>query len=289
MKQLFFGLLTILFFSCKESTQQEMVNEQKGIDQISYEATDSVSDIKQQPKTKQDNDKIVQTSKIEWDKKIVKTAYLNAEIKDYKNFSAKLYEKAKQFGGYVSNESQHSSEYKIENTVTIKVPVDQFDAAVNTLLSDAIKVDEKRITSEDVTTEYVDGKSRLEAKKQVRQRYLELLTGAKNMSDILEVQSHINSIQEDIETVNGRLNYLSNVSALSSIQLTYYQVLNPAAIKEDSENFFGKLKSAFAGGWFWIGELFIGLISIWPLLLMGIVGYYIFKKRFTTKAINKSA
>ena len=55
------------------------------------------------------------------------------------------------------------------------------------LLKDAHKINEKQITSEDVSAEYVDSRSRLEAKKQVRFRYLELLKGAKNMSDITEV------------------------------------------------------------------------------------------------------
>jgi hypothetical protein len=226
--------------------------------------------------------------KPDWDKKIVKTANVNLEVKDYKQYSRSLYEKAKQFGGYVSGENQSVSEYRIENAVTIRVPVEQFDNAVNALVEDGIKVNEKTITSEDVTTQFVDGRSRIEAKKQVRQRYLELLQNAKNMSEILEVQNHINSVQEEIETNNGRLNYLGNVSAMSSIQITYYQILNPAAVSDKDESFGKRVIAAFTNGFKWLGELFVTLLSIWPLLLLLSVCFYFFKRRFVSKAINKS-
>jgi hypothetical protein len=136
---------------------------------------------------------------IDWDKKIVKTANLNAEVKDYKNFSQQLNEKVKKYGGYISREEQSQSDYQIQNSVVIKVPVDQFENAVNDLTKDISKLNEKNISSEDVTTQLVDGKSRLEAKKQVRLRYLDLLKQAKNMEEILTVQKEINDIQEEIK------------------------------------------------------------------------------------------
>lgn len=108
---------------------------------------------------------------IDWDKKIVKTASLNVEVKDYKNFSQQLSEKVKKYGGYISQEEQTQNDYQIQNSVVIKVPVDQFENAVNDLTKEVSKLNEKNISSEDVTTQLVDGKSRLEAKKQVRLRY----------------------------------------------------------------------------------------------------------------------
>lgn len=211
-----------------------------------------------------------------WDKKIVKTATLNAEVKDYKIFSAGLYEKVKRSGGYVSTERQNQTGFKIENSVTIRVPVDRFEAAMNELLSGAAAVNEKTITSEDLTGEFVDGRSRLEAKKQVRLRYLELLKGAKNMAEILEVQQEINGIQEEIETVNGRLNFINHSSAMSTIHLTFYQILDTglASKQKDNDGFLARLTNAFADGWQWLSSLFIGIISLWPLALLSIPVFY---------------
>lgn len=218
---------------------------------------------------------------IDWDKKIVKIANLNAEVKDYKTFSQQLSEKVKKYGGYISQEEQSQSDYQIQNSVVIKVPVDQFENALTDLTKDVAKLNEKHINSEDVTSQLVDGKSRLEAKKQVRIRYLDLLKQAKNMEEILTVQKEINDIQEDIELVNGRINTLSYESSMSTINLTFFQVVNADA-KADNEKqpgFFDKTKTAFSNGWYWIGEVFIGIISIWPLLLVIILGIWLFKRK----------
>jgi hypothetical protein len=223
---------------------------------------------------------------IDWDKKIVKSAHLSAEVKDYRVFSQQLNEKVKKYGGYVSQEQQSQSDYQIENTVVIKVPVDQFENAVNDITKEVSKLNGKQISSEDVTTQLVDGRSRLEAKKQVRLRYLDLLKQAKNMEEILTVQKEINDIQEDIELVNGRINTLSQQSAMSTINFTFFQILDAKA-KIDMEKetgFLNKVKLAFSNGWYWIGELFVGLISVWPLLTAIVLGIWFYKKRHVPAA-----
>ena len=64
-----------------------------------------------------------------------------------------------------------------------------------------------KISTEDVTGEVVDTRARMEAKKQMRDRYLALLKQARNMKEILEVQTEINTIQEDIESASGRVGF----------------------------------------------------------------------------------
>ena len=231
------------------------------------------------------------TANPDWDKKVVKTASLEFQVKDYKIFNTSFREKIKQSGGYVSQEEQKQSDYRIENNVVIKVPVDQFDNLISQLLPGADKIIEKRITSQDVTMEFVDTKSRLEAKKQVRQRYLDLLKQAKNMEEILNVQNEINEIQEQIESANGRINYLSHSSALSTIDLQFYQILNASAKDTDKPSFGTKLSEAFKTGWSWVGDLFIGIVSIWPLFLMIFAAFIIYKRWRTpkTKQVEQQA
>ena len=107
---------------------------------------------------------------------------------------------------------------------------------------------------------------RLESKKQVRLRYLDLLKQAKNMEEILNVQSEVNGIQEEIEAASGRIEYLSHSSSFSTINLTYYQVLNATAVDNDKPSFSTRVSNAFRFGWNWVGELSVAIISIWPLL-----------------------
>jgi len=233
----------------------------------------------QVPDKKQQSQPISPKPNPDWDKKIIKTASLNVEVDDYNKFYSLMREKVRSVGGYIAQEEQNQSDYKIENTLSIKVPVDQFDNALGQLtVSNIKKINEKKITSQDVTTEFIDTRSRMESKKQVRQRYLDLLKQAKNMEEILNVQSEINSIQEDIESAAGRIEYLGHSSAYSTIDLTYYQVLNSSAKDNDKPSFATKMTNAFKNGWSWIGDPFIGLLSIWPLLLVVFAAIILYKR-----------
>ena len=303
MKIFITAIAAVILFACNqnkksEASVQELAKEvdamslkDEGIqdNQFAGFLTDSTGQIQNDTK-KQKQEKPqepVQTQpKIDWDKKIIKTATLNLEIKNYNDFYKSIREKVAQLGGYVAQEQQTETDYKIENTLSIKIPVDQFDIALSQVTTNVEKINTKLVTSEDVTGEVVDTKSRIEAKRQIRLRYLDLLKQAKNMGEILNVQSEINDVQEQIESASGRVSYLTHSSAYSTINLTFYQVLNATAkIDDSSPSFATRISKAFGIGWSWIGELFVGLISIWPLLLLitGIIFYFKRNKIVKTK------
>jgi hypothetical protein len=215
----------------------------------------------------------------DWDKIIIKTASLNLEVKEYQSFYTALREKVRTLGGYVAQEEQQQDEYKVENTLIIKVPVNQFDNALSQFALGVLQVNEKKVTSEDVTAQYIDTRSRIEAKRQVRNRYMDLLKQARNMEEILSVQSEINSIHEEIESATGRAEYLFHSAAYSTINLTFYQVLDASAKTGEIGNTFGtKLLNAFKAGGRWFGILFIELVSIWPLYIFLLAGMILYKR-----------
>jgi len=216
---------------------------------------------------------------IDWDKKIIKTADIKLELKDYGNYNKTIHSNLKIYGAYIAKEEQSQLDGLLQNTVTIKVPVDRFDDLVNSFNGDGITVIEKKINTEDVTADYIDGKARLEAKKQVREQYLQLLKQAKNMKDVLTVQQEINNIQEEIESVNGRINYLSHQAAYSTINLNYYQYLFGKNPLNNHPTFITKIYDAFKDGFSLIGNLSIFIVTIWPLIVAAIVVVLIIKKK----------
>lgn len=245
------------------------------------------NDKKQDPSPRQ-----AAAANIDWDKKIIKNAILSVEVKDYVRFNELVRTAVKQSGGYIAQEEQNESDYKIENSITIKVPVDQFDQTVAALTPGKEKVLVRKITSQDVTGEVVDTKSRLEAKRQVRLRYLDLLKQAKNMEEILQVQNEINDIQENIEAAAGRINYLTHSAAFSTIQLGYFQVLNPQARDVETPPGFGqKVLTALTAGLEWVGELVLLLLTLWPVWLVLFTAWWIYRKYRAAKqvAVNRSA
>ena len=225
----------------------------------------------------------------DWDSKIIKTATLKLEIKDFKKYNEYVHTAVKQYGAYVAQEDQNLSDEKSETTITIKVPVVQFESMMNKLPGDDSKMMEKKISSEDVTGEVVDTKSRLEAKKQMRLKYLEFLKQSKNMEEVLQVQNEINAIQEQIESAAGRVAFLSNQSAMSTINLTFYQPMQGYKPTDATPSFLTRMGNAFTTGAGWIAELFIGLVSIWPLLLIVFAIYFGWKKLRPAKVIAQKS
>ncbi|MEO7306921.1 MAG: DUF4349 domain-containing protein [Ferruginibacter sp.] len=219
----------------------------------------------------------------DWDSKIIKTATLRLEIKDFKKYNDYVHNTVKQYGAYVAQEDQNLSDEKSETTITIKVPVAQFDPMMNKLPADDSKVMEKKISTEDVTGEVVDTKSRLEAKKQMRLKYLEFLKQSKNMEEVLQVQNEINAIQEQIESAAGRVAFLSNQSAMSTINLSFYQPMEGYKPTDITPSFLTRVGNAFKTGAGWITELFVGLVSVWPLLLIVFAIYFGWKKLKSSK------
>lgn len=224
------------------------------------------------------NAKSTTAPNIEWDKKIIRTAVLNAEVKDFHSYYTGLREKIKTLGGYIAEENQSSSDYKIENTIVIKVPVDQFDNAITHIATGAIKINEKRVSSQDVTGEVVDTRSRIEAKRQVKDRYMELLRQAKNMEEIIQVEKEIQGVQEQIEQGSGRVSYLSHSSSYSTIQFTYFQVIKPGAVVDNDPSFGNRLLTALKNGWSVVSNIFLGLVTIWPILLISFICYLVYKR-----------
>jgi hypothetical protein len=280
------AILAMMLFACNNSSYEKSQDIQLPDQSITQNNSE---EPKQQPvadtattPTFALNHSSPNNNDVDWDKRRIKIANLRLQLDDYKKFNASVHNSVKQFGAYVAGEKQEESDYKIENSLTIKVPVAQFEDLVNSFSGDGIKIAEKNISSEDVTSQVVDTRARMQAKIAVRDKYIELLKQAKNMNEILQVQNEINNMQENIEAANSRVNYLQHASAYSTINLNYYQYINGSTGDEEKPDFFTKLTRAFSTGTSFIVNLVLFIISIWPLMLGGIV-FWIYLKRFRLK------
>ena len=220
---------------------------------------------------------------VDWDKKIIKTATVKLEVKDFKKYDAIIHATTRKFGGYIAQEEQNLTDERSETILSIKVPVQQFEIMMNELAVADVKIIERKIASQDVTGEVIDTKSRLEAKRQVRLKYLDFLKESKNMEDVLKVQAEINELQEEIEAAAGRIDYLSHQAAYSTINLSFYQPVNGFKPVDVSPSFFTRVSLAFKTGAQWIADIFVALISIWPLLLIIIGSIFIIKAKVSIK------
>lgn len=126
-------------------------------------------------------------------------------------------------GGYIISQrmSDDDQGYKYA-TMRLAVPVDQFERALRDLRRLGQVTDESS-SGEDVTEEYTDLNARLTNLQATRARLLEFLEQAQTIDEILEVNAELNSVEEEIAIIQGRINFLRDRAAFSTIDLT----LNP--------------------------------------------------------------
>ncbi|TRZ46340.1 DUF4349 domain-containing protein [Robertkochia solimangrovi] len=179
---------------------------------------------------------------------------------------------------YVSSDLEDNYAERIRNTLIIRVPAENFEALYNDATVGVGEFDNKEINVKDVTAEYLDIEVRMTTKKQLEKRYTELLSQAKNVTEILEIENELGKLRADIESTEGRLKYLKDRISFSTLTISFYES-NPVQTA-----FGGKFKSGFRNGWENLIWFFVALINIWPFILFafGIVfgiRYYRRKKR----------
>lgn len=221
-----------------------------------------------------------------WDKKIIRTASLTLEVKSVKDFNTSLRSKLEKHGAYTATEENIFTTDRSAMEMTIKVPVLQFEDLMNDLAGKDSKVIERSVKSEDVTAQMVDVKSRLQAKREIRLRYLDMLKQSKNMAEILQVQTEINNIQEEIEVANARIQFLGNQSAYSTINLNFYEPLPGFKPTNEFPSFLTNVLEALANGASILKTIILGLVTIWPLLLLILIGQLVWRNRNGRKIIK---
>jgi hypothetical protein len=104
-------------------------------------------------------------------------------------------------------------------TISIGVPVEQFETAMRRLRGVALRVLDENASGQDVTSEYVDLQSQLGNLEVTRDRIRTFLDDAKTVEESLRINQELTNIEAQIEQVKGRMNFLSNRSAYSTITI----------------------------------------------------------------------
>lgn len=222
------------------------------------------------------------------DRKIIWNANLEFQVKDVDEATKDISQLCTKYGAFISHMDLTSSNYEVMNRMTIRVD----DASFNKLISDikgtSTFMRRAEIRSNDVTEEFIDVESRLKTKKEVRERYIDILRNKSGeIKDVIAAEEAIRKITEEIEAKEGRLRYLQNQVSLSTINLEIYQKVDFTAEPETFEKgFFTKVKESLQIGWEIIIEILLLLIKIWPLVLIAI-GLLVWRRKWLKSKQSK--
>ena len=222
------------------------------------------------------------------DKKIIKEGDISFETGDVKATRQQIISSLKKQKGYIESdkETDDGSYGRKEYELHIKIPADHFDIFLNSVSATATKIDSKNISIRDITTQFIDTKTRLDNKKILEGRYLELLKRASKISEMLEIENKLADIRADIESSQGQLNYLNKQVAYSSLTIKFYT--ERTAQVETSVGFWYRLKESLGDGYALLQSLFFGILALWPYWFV-LFGFYLLVKRWRKRRLAAKA
>jgi hypothetical protein len=130
--------------------------------------------------------------------------------------------------GFVATSQTHSgtSGGAPSGTVTLEVPVASFSAVLEGTESLG-KVSQLTTNATDVTAQYVDLQSQITALEASRQQYLTIMTRASSIGDVLAVQAQLDSLQSQIQQLQGQLAVLGSETDYSKLTIGVSETAAP--------------------------------------------------------------
>lgn len=168
---------------------------------------------------------------------VIQNADLSIVVTDVESRMKEIQQMAEEMGGFVvsSNLYQTYANNSVlvpEATITIRVPSEDLDNALNSIKEGAVDVQSETRSGQDVTAEYVDLKSRLKNYEAAERELSELLQNAATTEDVVNIFNQLAYYREQIEITKGQIQYYEEAAALSaiSIRLVAEETIQPIEI-----------------------------------------------------------
>jgi uncharacterized protein with ACT and thioredoxin-like domain len=210
--------------------------------------------------------------------KVIKTGTMSLEVNSIEDALDNVKTKIREMNGeitYIHHYSGDSSNYA---NLTIKIPSENYEE----LLSELGKIGEETNSSTnttDVTEEYIDLQARLNMLEDKRDAYTNLLDKAETVEDILKVERELERVVYEIESIIGRMNYIDNQVAMSTLDL---RLREKAVTEFHGVNFFDKIAFAIKDGFNSMLNFSVNFLTVvvWliPFIPFILILYFIIKK-----------
>ena len=163
--------------------------------------------------------------------------------------------------------------------MTIRVPIDRFEEVMDHIASLAAEgtTPSRNESGQDVTEEYVDLQARLGSLEAARDRLLGIMEEAQTTEDLLMAEQQLTQREAEIESIQGRMQFLSQSAALSRIDISLepYVLSQPVDTRwRPAETFRRAIDNLVNSLRDFADFLIIFVVSVLPwLLLFGAVIY----------------
>lgn len=210
--------------------------------------------------------------------KIIKDGRMEIIVEDLEVAKSEVDSLVRLFKAYYADETYTNQDFSHRYNLKIRIPYVGFEAFIAKIESGDGEVAYKNITSRDVTEEFIDLETRLQNKSNYLSKYNELLKKAKSVKDILEIEEKTRLIQEEMESIQGRLKYLNNQVDYSTLDLQISKKLDFNQYSNTQGKFIDRMKISLTKGWFGLVSFTLLVIKLWPFWIIAIILLFIIRK-----------
>lgn len=177
--------------------------------------------------------------------------------KDVERVRRSVEQKAASWGGLIAEEESGADEggRTSSASLTVRVPAERFDAAMRGL-AELGKVGHQSRNTEDVTTKVIDTDVRVASQEASIRRIQTLLSRAERIGDVISIESELARRQADLESLKSQQKWLSDQTAMSTIQVEVTRTERPTA--DDGDGFLAGLTA----GWHALGASLVAVLTI---------------------------
>lgn len=238
------------------------------------------------------------------DKQFIKTADVNMEVKDVYETTISIEKSVQQLGGFVTKSNLQSNvvsentyntsnenavlvkKYQTENRMQLRVPTEKLGELLTMINDKKLFLNSRLINAEDITSS-------------IKYAQLESKRIEKNSKNISALKANKDKVELDNENMaEGNQQQLANMDVTDNLKYSMVDVyikepkIRVAEIAitntdsiDDKYNFdfLYSTKSAFVEGYYLIQKIVVGLITVWPIVLIGIAVVYFARKRKSAK------
>lgn len=141
-------------------------------------------------------------------------------------------------------------------SMVLRVPSADFAAAMTALARVAHAV-HQQISTEDVTTQVIDVRARLRAKRVSIHRIEQLLGRARSLGQVIAIETDLSDRQAELDSLRQQQAWLSDQTSLSTISLS----ITAAPAGHHARHAGSGLLAGLGTGWHALGAVVVGLLT----------------------------
>ena len=205
-------------------------------------------------------------------KKIQRNASLSIEVKNIDKSLIDAKEIITKFDGEIINSDSGGFGFgQPYANIKLRVISENLNVVLIELKKISTNIISENIYTNDVTEEFIDIEARLKVMKSTEDRFNSLLSSTETVEEIIQVEKELMRIRSDIDSLEGRLNYLSKTTNMSEINLNINeQIPITGESWKLNESFTSALQnlSSFVKSF---ANLAINFIVFIPVIIVGII------------------